>query len=32
LFVAISLILRNLWVWIHQTLLSEGTGKDFKGV
>ena len=30
LFVAISLILRNLWVWIHQTLLSEGTGKDFK--
>ncbi len=29
-FVAISLILRNLWVWIHQTLLSEGTGKDFK--
>ena len=30
LFVAISLILRNLWVWIHQTLLSEGTGQDFK--
>ena len=30
LFGAISLILRNLWVWIHQTLLSEGTGKDFK--
>lgn len=30
LFVAISLILRNLWVWIHQTLLSEGTGKNFK--
>lgn len=30
LFVAVSLILRNLWVWIHQTRLSEGTGKDFQ--
>jgi hypothetical protein len=23
-FVAVALILRNLWVWIHQTLLAEG--------
>ena len=23
-FVAVALVLRNLWVWIHQTLLSEG--------
>ena len=29
-FLAIGLILRNLWVWIHQTRLSEGTGKNFK--
>jgi len=29
-FVAIALILRNLWVWIHQTRLSEGADKDFK--
>jgi hypothetical protein len=29
-FVAIALILRNLWVWIHQTRLSEGIDKDFK--
>jgi hypothetical protein len=25
-FLAIALILRNLWVWIHQTLLAEGSG------
>jgi len=26
LFVAIALLLRNLWVWIHQTQLAEGSG------
>jgi Transposase DDE domain len=26
-FVAVALLLRNLWVWIHQTLLSEGKGE-----
>jgi hypothetical protein len=26
LFVAISLLLRNLWVWIHATHLKEGSG------
>jgi len=26
LFVAIALLLRNLWVWIHQTRLAEGSG------
>ncbi len=26
LFVAMALILRNLWVWIHQTRLAEGHG------
>jgi Transposase DDE domain len=26
LFVAIALILRNLWVWIHATILAEGRG------
>lgn len=25
-FVAVALILRNLWVWIHQTRLAEGVG------
>jgi IS4 transposase len=25
-FVAIALMLRNLWVWIHATLLAEGRG------
>lgn len=25
-FVAVGLVLRNLWVWIHQTVLSEGRG------
>lgn len=25
-FVAVGLLLRNLWVWIHQTLLAEGRG------
>lgn len=25
-FLAVALILRNLWVWIHQTQLSEGSG------
>lgn len=26
-FVAVALLLRNLWVWIHQTILSEGGGE-----
>lgn len=26
LFVAIALVLRNLWVWIHQTRMAEGHG------
>jgi hypothetical protein len=26
-FVAVALLLRNLWVWIHQTLLAEGMGE-----
>jgi hypothetical protein len=25
-FVAVALLLRNLWVWIHETLLAEGCG------
>ena len=25
-FVAVALMLRNLWVWIHETLLAEGRG------
>ena len=25
-FVAVSLMLRNMWVWIHQTRLAEGAG------
>ena len=29
-FVAVALILRNIWVWIHQTRLAEGTGDNFK--
>ena len=29
-FVVVALLLRNLWVWIHQTLLSEGKGKQMK--
>ena len=29
-FVAVALLLRNLWVWIHQTLLAEGRGKTMK--
>lgn len=28
LFVAVALILRNLWVWIHHTRLSEGPDSD----
>jgi IS4 transposase len=28
LFVAVALILRNLWVWIHHTQLSEGPESD----
>lgn len=28
LFLALALILRNLWVWIHQTRLAEGSGDD----
>ena len=26
LFIAMALLLRNLWVWIHKTLLAEGRG------
>ena len=29
-FVMVALLLRNLWVWIHQTVLSEGKGKAMK--
>jgi len=29
-FVALALILRNVWVWIHQTRLAEGTGDRLK--
>ena len=28
-FVAISLLLRNLWVWIHERYLKEGGGETF---
>jgi len=28
LFVAVGLILRNIWVWIHQTQLAEGSGES----
>jgi hypothetical protein len=28
LFVAIALLLRNLWVWIHANVLAEGRGND----
>lgn len=27
-FLAIGLLLRNLWVWIHETLLAEGSGPE----
>jgi hypothetical protein len=26
-FVAVALLLRNLWVWIHARLLAEGRGE-----
>lgn len=26
-FVAVALLLRNLWVWIHETLLADGSGE-----
>jgi hypothetical protein len=29
-FMAIALLLRNVWVWIHQTRLAEGTGTKIK--
>lgn len=29
-FVVVALLLRNLWVWVHQTLLSEGKGQTMK--
>jgi hypothetical protein len=29
-FMAIALMLRNVWVWIHQTRLAEGTGEKMK--
>src|ERR1041385_1661288 len=28
LFVAVALLLRNLWVWLHATKLAEGHGED----
>jgi hypothetical protein len=28
-FVAVALMLRNLWVWIHETLLKDGGGESF---
>jgi hypothetical protein len=28
LFVAVALILRNLWIWIHETYLAEGVGES----
>lgn len=30
LFVAVALLLRNIWVWIHATMLAKGTGKRFR--
>jgi len=27
-FIAVALLLRNLWVWIHETLLAEGRGES----
>jgi hypothetical protein len=27
-FVAVALLLRNMWVWIHQTRLAEGSGES----
>jgi hypothetical protein len=27
-FVAVALLLRNLWVWIHENLLGEGRGEN----
>ena len=27
-FLAVALILRNIWVWLHQTRLAEGAGDD----
>jgi hypothetical protein len=29
-FLAVGLILRNVWVWIHQTRLPEGSGRSLK--
>jgi hypothetical protein len=29
-FLAVGLILRNVWVWIHQTRLAEGSGVNLK--
>jgi hypothetical protein len=29
-FVAVGLILRNIWVWIHQTRLAEGSGGSLR--
>jgi hypothetical protein len=28
-FIAVALLLRKLWVWIHETLLAEGRGDSF---
>jgi IS4 transposase len=27
-FVAVALLLRNLWIWIHETLLADGRGDN----
>jgi hypothetical protein len=27
-FIAVALLLRNLWVWIHETLLADGRGES----
>ena len=27
-FVALALVIRNMWVWIHQTRLAEGDGDE----
>lgn len=29
-YIAVALLLRNLWVWIHETILAERRGKRFK--
>jgi hypothetical protein len=29
-FLAVALLLRNVWVWIHQTRLADGTGENIR--